>query len=95
MSKNRSLFILSIFLIILPYIGFSKPAEDTLTVISGLILFVLSYLYIKEGRMKSHNHTMVAETKKFFDEEGDFVGSEIDVTEEIVLNSANEEDEQN
>jgi hypothetical protein len=91
MTKNKALFALSIFLILLPYIGFQKSSEDSLVIISGIILFVLTYLYIKEGRMKDPKHTVVTENKRYFDNEGDFVGGEIDVTEEIVLDSDNEE----
>ena len=91
MSKNRALFILSIFLILLPYIGFSKGWEDGLTVVSGLILFALTYLYIKESRLGKSQHTVVTENKRYFDQEGDFVGSEIDVTEQMVFQSDNEE----
>jgi hypothetical protein len=91
MSKNRALFILSIFLIVLPYIGFTKGWEDSFTVIAGIILFILTYFYVKEGRLKSPKHTIVTENKKYYDDEGDFVGGEIDVTEKVVLDSVDEE----
>ena len=92
MSKNRILFTLSIILALLPSLGFSKSWEDQIIVIVGLILFVLAYMYIKDSRMAPGTHIIHSEAKKYFDKEGDYVGGEIDVTEEVVIDRAHEEE---
>lgn len=50
MSKIKIIFVLSIWMTILTYLGFPQKLKDLLFLISGLILISISYLLYRELR---------------------------------------------
>ncbi len=51
MKKERTLFMLGIWVAILPYLGFPNSFRKFLFIISGIILIYLSYGFRKEKRI--------------------------------------------
>jgi len=71
MSKNKLLFVVSILLVVLPFIGFPKKWEDIITVVSGFVLLILTYFFVRASRMGNVSEK-ISRTESFvFDQEGD------------------------
>jgi len=85
MSKNKTLFILSIVLIVLPFLGLPKSFEDWVVPIIGLFLLSLSYFYVREIRMGKNFDRRKEKTEHvFFDQTGEVVGVDSETNIEIV-----------
>lgn len=52
MRKERSLFIIGFWIIILPFLGFPDNWKKVLFIITGLALFYLAYLFSFEARSR-------------------------------------------
>jgi hypothetical protein len=72
MQKARIFLFLSIWITILPYLGFPYSWKDILTTLSGLGLIFISYMLYKESKIKGERK------EKTFDNfrENEFKGEE-------------------
>ncbi len=52
MHKTQVFLVLSVWLVLLPFLGFPYSWKDIMTTLSGLILVYLSYLSLKEEKIK-------------------------------------------
>lgn len=71
MSKVKIIFILSIWIIILPYLGFPYSLKNTLFSITGLVLVYFSYLLyndFKKGESKEKKFDNFSENSDFNEE---------------------------
>lgn len=65
MRKEKTLFIIGLWVIVLPFLGFTNIWRQILLVISGLGIVYLAYLFYLEykSRIKKeeviHNHTFI------------------------------------
>lgn len=50
MRKERTLFIISLWIIVLPFLGFPEFWRKIFFVITGLMLFYLGYLFYTEAK---------------------------------------------
>ncbi len=60
MRKERTLFIIGLWIMVLPFTGFPPSWREVLLVISGLALVYLSYLFyieVKARIPKEENHS--------------------------------------
>ncbi len=92
MSKNKILLIISLVLVVLPFIGFPKNIEDIVTVALGVILLVLALLYVRSARM-GHIEGTITRTKSFLVEENGDVDAVMTQTDIEISN--NNENNQN
>ncbi len=69
MRKERTLFIIGIWVIVLPFLGFPEAWRHILFVMTGLALAYLSYLYYKEAKMRQSKNSNT-ESKTFVDNIG-------------------------
>lgn len=81
MSKIKIIFVLSIWIIILPFLGFPSSLKDILFSTTGLVLVYFSYML--------YRNLKVGETKKEnfdnFSENSDFSENKIDSQRDIDL----------
>ncbi len=65
MRKEKTLFIIGLWVIILPFLGFTNIWRQILFTISGLAIIYLAYLFYLEYKSRSkkeeviHNHTFI------------------------------------
>jgi type IV secretory pathway VirB2 component (pilin) len=52
MRKERTLFIIGIWVAVLPYLGFYESWRKVLFIITGLILVFLAYFFYKEAKSR-------------------------------------------
>jgi len=52
-TRNRILFILGIFIVLQPFLGFPSPYESFSITILGLAVIVLASMYARDKRMNS------------------------------------------
>lgn len=52
MRKERTLFIIGVWVAILPYLGFYESWRKVMFVITGLALVYLAYLFYKEAKAR-------------------------------------------
>lgn len=60
MRKERTLFIIGIWVAVLPFLGFPNSWRKTLFVLTGLAILYLAYLFyleVKARRSKDSNHS--------------------------------------
>jgi hypothetical protein len=65
MRKEKTLFILAIWIMVLPFLGFPESWEKVFFIITGLAFIYLAYLFYLESknRLLKHNE----ESKSFVD----------------------------
>lgn len=73
MSKTRWVFILGIWVMILPFLGFPRVWKNTLFVITGLGLIYLAYLLRREKRRVSSQVEPKIEKPDTFTDNGEEV----------------------
>jgi hypothetical protein len=68
MRKERALFIIGIWIAILPQLGFPESFREVLFIITGVSIFYLAYLYYLEAKARiSKNENRI---KSFVDNIG-------------------------
>jgi len=55
MSKNKTFFLISIALVLIPFIGFSRSVEDILTVVLALTIAGLVLIDVRRKRLIGHS----------------------------------------
>lgn len=65
MRKERTLFIIGLWVIILPFLGFPESWRKVLFIITGLMLFYLGYLFYTEAKNRVSKIEVIA--KSFVD----------------------------
>lgn len=68
MRKEKTLLIIGLWVIILPFLGFSISSKKVLFVITGVALFYLGYLFYLEA--KNRLSKIVDHSKTFVDNIG-------------------------
>lgn len=63
-SKEKSIIITGVWLIIMPYLGIPRSFKSFLTVLSGIVLVYLGALILKEIRKNPKENTSVAKPEK-------------------------------
>lgn len=59
MRKEKTLFIIGLWVIILPFLGFTNTWRQILFVISGLSIIYLAYLFYLEYKYRSKKEELV------------------------------------
>ena len=89
MSKNKISLFIAFFLIILPFIGFPKTWEDNLTVIIGLLVLFITYLHVREGRLRNGTKSQMTKNESvLFDRSGNMIGREVNATLNVVIDNS-------
>lgn len=65
MRKEKTLFILGLWIVILPFLGFPNSWRKTLFVLSGFAVVYLSYLFYLEAKRRLSK--IVEQPKNFVD----------------------------
>lgn len=65
MRKERTLFIIGLWVIILPFLGFPESWRKVFFIITGLMLFYLGYLFYTEAKNRVSKIEVIA--KSFVD----------------------------
>lgn len=68
MRKEKTLFIIGLWVIILPFLGFSNSVRKILFFITGLAIIYLAYLFYLEFKVRFSKH--VDNSKTFVDNVG-------------------------
>jgi hypothetical protein len=65
MRKEKTLFLIGLWVIILPYLGFPNSWRNVLFIITGLAIIYLAYLFYLETRQRLSK--IVKQDKNFVD----------------------------
>jgi hypothetical protein len=65
MRKEKTLFILAIWIMVLPFLGFPESWEKVFFIITGLAFIYLAYLFYLESKNRLLKHS--EESKTFVD----------------------------
>ena len=75
-------------LIILPYIGLPKIWEDRGTIIVGMFLLLMTYLYVRSGRLGHRIKKSITETNYAFADGGENIkATEVDTVTEVFFDN--------
>ncbi len=61
-TRNRILFVLGVWVLLIPFLGFPSPYKSFFMIVSGLAIIVLAFLYARDKRMVESTDT--AATKR-------------------------------
>ena len=67
MRKERTLFIMGIWVAILPHLGFFESWRKILFFITGLGIVYLAYIFYTEAKVRIAKNSSINETKSFID----------------------------
>jgi hypothetical protein len=68
MRKEKTLFIIGIWIIILPYLGFPEAWRKVLFLLTGIATMYLAYLFYLEIKIRLHKD--INQSKTFIDNVG-------------------------
>lgn len=93
MTKQRLLFLIGIWIAILPFLGFPRMIKDVFFLMTGLGVMLMSYfMYIQLkaiSEMDTHGGPIFVDTNK--DQESEVV-AEVEEEQEVVANNTQEDE---
>lgn len=89
MTKNKTLFLLAFLLILLPFLGFSRAWEDSLTVFFGLAIALVTFVHVRQNRLRSNGseYSVTRKEDVYYNESKGITGSTTEVTEHITVSN--------
>lgn len=67
MRKEKGLFFVGFFILVLPFLGFPNSWKTVMFVIVGIIIIYLAYLFYIEVKDRLAKNSIETETKTFID----------------------------